>query len=52
MYVWLWRRLPGTAAVKAVQCLVLFCAVAAVLLFVVFPWLEPRLWFTHVTVSS
>ena len=33
MYVWLWRKLPGTAALKAAQCLALFLLICAVLLF-------------------
>ena len=51
MYVWIWRHLPGGSAVKAVQALVLVLAVVALLLFVVFPWVEPRLPFNDVTVG-
>ena len=43
MYVWIWRRLPGPTAVRVLQALLLCAAVAALLLFVVFPWVEPRL---------
>ena len=37
MYTWIWRHLPGPLAVR---------------LFVVFPWLEPRLPIDHVTVGG
>ncbi|MBV9594959.1 MAG: hypothetical protein JO147_14325 [Actinobacteria bacterium] len=52
MYVWIWHHLPGNAWWKALQSLVLVAAVSALLLFVIFPWLEPRLWFTKVTVGD
>ena len=51
MYGWIWRHLPGGTASKAVLSLVLVAAVAALLLFVVFPWVEPRLPFNDVTVD-
>ena len=51
MYSWIWRHLPGGTAVKAAQAVVLVAAVVALLLFVVFPWVEPRLPFTDVTVG-
>jgi hypothetical protein len=51
MYSWIWRHLPGGTASKAVLSLVLVAAVAALLLFVVFPWVEPRLPFNDVTVG-
>lgn len=41
MYGPLWRRLPGTTAVKAVIALLLAVLVAGLLWYVVFPWLEP-----------
>ncbi|MGY1639351.1 hypothetical protein ACI78V_22120 [Geodermatophilus sp. SYSU D00742] len=37
MYSWIWRHLPGGTGVRAVTALVLALAVAALLLFVVFP---------------
>ena len=43
MYVWIWRHLPGTTALRALQAALLIAAVAALLLFVVFPFVEPRL---------
>jgi hypothetical protein len=51
MYTWIWRHLPGATPVKAAQALLLVAAVCALLLFVVFPWLEPLLPFTEVTVT-
>jgi hypothetical protein len=52
MYGWLWRQLPGPTAVRVVIALLLFVAVVAVLFLWVFPWVEPRLPFTDVTVDE
>lgn len=52
MYSWIWRHLPGGTAIKAVTALVLMLGVCALLLFVVFPWVEPRLPFNDVTVGD
>jgi hypothetical protein len=52
MYVWLWRHLPGPVAVRLLQVLVLVLAVAALLLFVIFPWIEPHLPINQVTVPG
>jgi hypothetical protein len=52
MYVWIWRTLPGPLALKLVQALVLVAAICALLLFVVFPWIEPHLPINHVTVNN
>jgi hypothetical protein len=52
MYVWIWRHLPGNIALRAFQVLVLLAVVCGLLLFIVFPWVEPKLWFTHVTVGN
>ncbi len=49
MYGWIWRQLPGPTAVRVVAALLLVIGVVAVLLFVVFPWVEPRLPFNDVT---
>ena len=49
MYGWIWRHLPGPRAVKMIEALLLVIAVLALLMFVVFPWLEPRLPFNDVT---
>jgi hypothetical protein len=51
MYTWIWRRLPGGVPAKAVLALILVLVVCAVLLFVVFPRVEPLLPFTNVTVG-
>jgi high-affinity Fe2+/Pb2+ permease len=52
VYAWLWRKLPGPTALKAVEALVLFIAVVLVLFVWVFPWLEPRLPFNDVTITD
>jgi hypothetical protein len=49
MYGWIWRHLPGPLGVKLVQALLLVAAVSALLLFVVFPELEPHLPLSQVT---
>lgn len=49
MYAWIWRQLPGPTAVRVLEALVLVAAVVALLLFVVFPWVDPRLPFNDVT---
>ena len=51
MYGWIWRRLPGGAGSKAALAVVLVLAVVALLLFVVFPAVEPHLPFNDVTVG-
>jgi hypothetical protein len=51
MYAWIWRRLPGGSGSKAALAIVLALAVVALLLFVVFPWVEPRLPFNASTVG-
>jgi len=52
MYAALWRRLPGRWPVKLAIVTVAIAAVCVVLFTVVFPWVEPRLPFNHVTVVS
>jgi len=52
MYVWIWRHLPGPLALRLFQVLLLVTMVSLVLLFVVFPWVEPRLPFNKVTVNQ
>ena len=52
MYVWIWRHLPGPLAVKLAQTLLLLVVVTGVLLFVVFPWIEPHLPINQVTVPG
>ncbi|GAB3497008.1 hypothetical protein [Amycolatopsis cihanbeyliensis] len=51
MYGWIWRRLPGPVAVRAVTALLLVAGVVALLMFVVFPWVEPMLPFNDVAVQ-
>jgi hypothetical protein len=51
VYPWIWRHLPGPWPVRLVVAAVLVLAVVAVLFTVVFPWAEPRLPFTGVTVD-
>ena len=52
MYVWIWRHLPGMLALRLLQVLVLLAAVSALLLFVIFPWIEPHLPISQVTVNN
>ena len=51
MYGWIWRHLPGGTGFKTLQALVLIAASCALLLLVVFPWVEPQLPFNDVTVD-
>lgn len=51
MYAWIWRKLPGPFAAKLTLAVILVLGVIALLMFVVFPWLEPRLWFNQVAVN-
>ena len=52
MYTWIWRHLPGPLALKLGQVLFLFLAVCALLLFVVFPYLDAHLPISQVTVGG
>ena len=52
MYTWIWRHLPGGLAVKLLEVLVLLLAVSALLLFVIFPEIEPHLPINQVTVPQ
>ena len=52
MYAWIWNHLPGPPAIRALLCALAFAALVAVLFTWVFPWLEPRLPFTDVTVDG
>lgn len=51
MYGWIWHHLPGGAWAKALQSAALIAVACAVLWYVVFPWLGPRLPFNHVTLG-
>ncbi|MGI8879177.1 MAG: hypothetical protein ACR2KJ_01420 [Jatrophihabitans sp.] len=52
MYTWIWRHLPGGLSLKLLETLLLVAAVAALLLFVIFPWVEPHLPFNKATVNQ
>ena len=52
MYPWIWRHLPGPALVRLVIVLFLVAALVVLLYGWVFPWIEPRLPFTDVTVDT
>lgn len=52
MYAWIWNHLPGPTAVRALIVAAALVALVAVLFTWVFPWLEPRLPFTAVTVDA
>jgi hypothetical protein len=52
MYSWIWRHLPGNTATRVVLSAFLVLVVCALLLFVVFPWVEPHLPFNDVTVDG
>jgi hypothetical protein len=43
MYAWIWRHLPGGVTGKVVGTIMLATAAMAVLWFVIFPWVAPRL---------
>ncbi|GGS18850.1 MULTISPECIES: hypothetical protein [Actinokineospora] len=49
MYGWIWRHLPGPFAVRVLTAVLLIAGVVALLMFVVFPWIEPKLPFNEVT---
>ena len=52
MYAWIWRHLPGPTPVRAALAVLLSLTAVVVLFVWVFPWLEPRLPFTDVTVDA
>ncbi|WP_181442188.1 hypothetical protein [Streptomyces tateyamensis] len=52
MYSWIWRHLPGNSLVRAVISLLLVIGAVYVLFQYVFPWLEPLLPFSDVTVDN
>jgi accessory gene regulator protein AgrB len=49
MYAWIWRHIPGPMAIRVVLAVALAVGVMALLMFVVFPWVEPLLPFNNVT---
>jgi hypothetical protein len=52
MYAALWRLLPGDRGTKLLVALGLVVALIALLWYVIFPWLEPKIQFDHGTVGS
>jgi hypothetical protein len=52
MYAWLWRHLPGPTPVRALLALILLAVVVVLLLFVIYPQVDPLLPFNHVNVSN
>lgn len=52
MYAALWRLLPGDRTTKLLTALGLVFVMIAVLWYLVFPWLEPKIAFDHGTVGS
>jgi hypothetical protein len=52
MYVWIWRHLPGNVALRIAEVVVLLAVVSLLLLFVIFPWVEPHLPINNVTVGN
>jgi hypothetical protein len=49
VYGWIWRHLPGPTAAKIAEATVLVLGIVALLMLVVFPWVEPLLPFNQVT---
>lgn len=52
MYSWIWRHLPGPVAARVFLAFLLAAAVVAVLMFAVFPAVEPHVPFSGVTVDQ
>ena len=52
MYGWIWRKLPGGWPLKTLESIVLIVGISAVLVVVVFPWVEPKLPFSGNTVDG
>ena len=52
MYGAIWRVLPGDRATKALTALAVIVGVVALLWYVAFPWLEPKIQFDHGTVEG
>lgn len=49
MYGWIWRHIPGPMAIRVVVAMALAVGVMALLMFVIFPSIEPLLPFNNVT---
>ena len=52
MYTHLLRILPGDRWTRSMLAMGLLLAIIALLWYVVFPWLEPKIQFDHTTVDS
>ena len=52
MYGWIWRHLPGPLYLRIIEAVVLVVGIVALLMFVVFPWAEPKLPFNNVTTEQ
>lgn len=52
VYGAIWRMLPGDRATKAMISLGVILGVAALLWYLVFPWIEPKIQFDHGTVEG
>ncbi|HEY7485679.1 MAG TPA: hypothetical protein VH912_14540 [Streptosporangiaceae bacterium] len=52
MYGLIWRLLPGDRTAKLATAAVLILIVAAVLWYLLFPWVEPKIQFDHGTVQE
>jgi hypothetical protein len=52
VYGWIYRHLPGPTPVRVLSAVVLVLAVVALLLFVVFPAVEPQLPLNDVTLRT
>ena len=52
MYTTLWKLLPGDRGTKALTALGLVLAAVALLWYVLFPWLEPKIQFDHSAVPG
>ena len=51
MYVWIWRHIPGGTPGKLIGSLVLLLGAVALLLFIIFPKVSPKLPFNDVTID-
>jgi hypothetical protein len=52
MYGWIWRHLPGPAALRVVQYALLALAVVAVCFLWLFPAIAPHMPFNQLTVDE
>jgi hypothetical protein len=52
MYGFIWRHLPGDFGTRIAVAVGLVAAVALILWYVAFPWVEPKINYDHGTVSG